>query len=115
MNLKQHWYKWVAAIFLMYVVLGGLFLPLKPGITAVTPVRLESGNNISIKLNVYNAPWLGENASTVESMPKEGEFQIPAKVILVSKGVEGRWESQKIEFSGNHGQVIALFDKLKLM
>jgi len=110
MNLKKHWYKWVAAIFLTYVVLGGLFLPLKPGITAVSPVKLESGNNISIKLNVYNAPWLRENASAVESMPKEGEFQIPAKVILVSKGVEGRWESQKIEFSANHGQVIGLFD-----
>jgi len=110
MNLKKHWYKWVAAIFLLYVVLGGLFLPLKPGITAVTPVRLTSGNAISIKLNVYNAPWLRDNTSAVESMPKEGEFQIPVKVILVSKAIKGRWESGKIEFSGNHGQLIALID-----
>ncbi|MFZ9663170.1 MAG: hypothetical protein EBR94_01315 [Bacteroidetes bacterium] len=110
MNLKKHWYKWVASIFLLYVVLGGLFLPLKPGITAVSPVKLSSGNDISIKLNVYNAPWLRENTSAIESVSKDGKFQMPAKVILVSKGIQGRWESEKIDFSANHGQVIAKFD-----
>ena len=62
MNLKQHWYKWVAAVFLLYVVLGGLFLPLKPGITGLTPVKIVSGGIQTLKINVYNAPWLKENA-----------------------------------------------------
>lgn len=98
MNLKKHWYKWVAAIFLLYVVLGGLFLPLKPGITAVTPVKLTSGTAIFIKLNVYNAPWLRDNASAVESMSMEGEFQIPAKVILVSKELKAGGKVKRLNF-----------------
>ena len=111
MTMRKHWYKWVAAICLLYVIMGGLFLPLKPGITAITPVKLLSGNDIAIKLNVYNAPWLKENALKASELnTQNGSFQIPAKVILVSKGVKGRWETAKIDFSGNHGQVIAHFD-----
>lgn len=90
---------------------GWAVLPLKPGITAITPVKLLSGNDIAIKLNVYNAPWLKENALKASELnTRNGSFQIPAKVILVSKGVKGRWETVKIDFSGNHGQVIAHFD-----
>lgn len=109
MNLKQHWYKWVAAVFLLYVVLGGLFLPLKPGITGLTPVKIVSGGVQTLKINVYNAPWLKENAFKDQEIG-QGQFQIPSKVILVAKGAPGRWETQKIKFSGDHGQLLANMD-----
>ena len=109
MNWKKHGYKWIAAIFLLYVILGGLFLPLKPGITAVYPVKLVSGSAVSIKLNVYNAPWVFENASSECQLGANKEPK-PEKVILVSKGIKGRWESQKLRYSSDHGQVIANFD-----
>jgi heme exporter protein C len=109
MNWKQHWYKWVAAICLLYVIAGGLFLPLKPGITALSTVKITSGGTQSLKINVYNAPWLKENAFNDKSIGN-GAFQIPGKVILVSKGITGRWETNKVKFSGNHGQLLAQFD-----
>ena len=111
MNVKRHWYKWVAAICLLYVVLGGLFLPLKPGITGISPVKLTSGKQVVLKLNVYNAPWLKANAFEDKNISTTtGKFQIPSKVILVSKAVTGRWETTKIGFSGDHGQIIASLD-----
>jgi heme exporter protein C len=110
MNLKQHWYKWVAAIFLLYVVLGGLFLPLKPGITGLSPVKLTSGLSQTLKINVYNAPWLKQNAFDDQDHIGKGKYQIPTKVLLVSKSAVGRWETSKIKFSGDHGQLLANLD-----
>lgn len=111
MSLKNSWYKWLAVICLLYVILGGLYLPLKPGITAITPVKLTTTQSKNLKISVYNAPWLKENVFKEERVgSKDGLFQIPTKVILASKGVNGRWETQKITFSGNHGQLIAQFD-----
>ena len=109
MNLRQHWYKWVATIFLLYVVLGGLFLPLKPGITGLSPVKITSGTTQLLRINVYNAPWLKENAFGDEKIGN-GKFQIPSKVILVSKGTVGRWETNEVKFSGDHGQLLANID-----
>ena len=109
MNWKQHWYKWVAAICLLYVILGGLFLPLKPGITALSPVKISTGSTQTLKINVYNAPWLKQNAFGDRNIGT-GEFQIPGKVLLVSKGIKGRWETSKIRFSGDHGQLLADID-----
>ncbi len=109
MNWKQHWYKWIAAICLLYVILGGLFLPLKPGISGLSPVKITTGSTQTLKINVYNAPWLKENAFGDQNIGN-GEFQIPGKVILVSKGIQGRWETSKIKFSSNHGQLLADID-----
>ena len=62
------------------LVLGGLFLPLKPGITGLTPVKIVSGGVQTLKINVYNAPWLKENAFKDQEIG-QGPFQIPSKVI----------------------------------
>lgn len=111
MKLRKNWYKWLAAICLLYVILGGLYLPLKPGISAISPVKITSAQNDILKINVDNAPWLKEFAFQEEQVgSKEGRFQIPTKVILASKVVTGRWETKKIKFSGDHGQLIAQFN-----
>lgn len=110
MNLRRDGYKWVASLALLYVVVGGLLLPLKPGITAVTPVRLKSAPSVVLKINVYNAPWLRKNAVKGQSIDKNGDFQIPTKVILMSQGQLGRWETQKFKFSRDHGQILADFN-----
>lgn len=106
MNWKKHWYKWIAALFLLYVVLGGLFLPLKPGITGLSPVKITSGGPQTLKINVYNAPWLKENAFNDKEIG-QGNYQIPTKVMLVSKGTKGRFQTTAIKFSGDHGQLLA--------
>lgn len=110
MKYIKHGYKWVAAIFLLYVLIGGLILPLKPGITSVMPVKIISGKAFVLKLNVYNAPWLKVIAKANNTENSANEFQIPSKVILVSKSVPGRWESENIQWSQNHGQLIANFN-----
>ncbi|MDA1182907.1 MAG: cytochrome c biogenesis protein [Bacteroidetes bacterium] len=57
MNLKKDWYKWAAAILLLYVLLGGLALPLRPGIVGISPIRIETGKTVEVEVKVSNSQW----------------------------------------------------------
>ena len=51
MNLRKHWYKIAAVLLLLYVLVAGLLVPLKPGIMTVDPYILNSNsiNKILLK------------------------------------------------------------------
>jgi len=57
MNLKKHWYKVAAVIILLYVLVAGLLVPLKPGIYSVEPYILRSNAVTQVAIEGYNSHY----------------------------------------------------------
>ncbi len=78
MNLKRDWYKWAAAILLLYVLLGGLALPLRPGIVGISPIRIETGKTVEVQVKVSNSQWTD---------PTQISAPYPKSLVFVSEKV----------------------------
>lgn len=57
MNFKKHWYKIAAVLILLYVLIAGLVVPLKPGILTVEPYIMKSNTINSISIEGYNSHY----------------------------------------------------------
>ena len=51
--MKNSWWKIATVIILLYVIIAGLLIPLKPGITGVSKSQLKPGTNV-VTAYVYN-------------------------------------------------------------
>ena len=95
--LKKTWWKYIAVILMLYVLIGGMLVPLGPGIKSVYPLTFPSDTAVDFTLtgfnthfkeakdvqvwfkngiNFYNAdkiePALNNNIKVSFSFPKEG-------------------------------------------
>lgn len=52
--LKQQWWKYTAAIILLYVLIGGMLVPLGPGLRSITPVNFPTDSTIDFVVTGYN-------------------------------------------------------------
>lgn len=52
--IRQNWWKWLGLVLLTYAIVGGLFTPLKTGITNVSRVSIPSGEVSEIDVDIYN-------------------------------------------------------------
>jgi len=52
--LKQTWWKYTAVVLLFYVLIGGMLVPLAPGITSVYPLTFPSDSSIDFTLKGFN-------------------------------------------------------------
>ncbi len=52
--LQQKWWKYTALLLLFYVLLGGLIVPLGPGIEAVSPISFKQNTDATIIVHGYN-------------------------------------------------------------
>lgn len=56
-NLNRlSWVKWAAIILLLYVLIGGLMIPLKTGVSSISLSNFETGKKVELKLELYNPP-----------------------------------------------------------
>ncbi len=60
MKLQKHWYKIAAVLILLYVLVAGLLVPLKPGIMSVEPYILKSNSVNKIAVEGYNSHYTEE-------------------------------------------------------
>ncbi|MEI6312823.1 MAG: cytochrome c biogenesis protein CcsA [Bacteroidota bacterium] len=58
---KQWWWKIVGLIFLTIIIIGGLYLPLNPGIINTTPDTVAIGEQVELKIQTYNATFSKED------------------------------------------------------
>lgn len=63
MNLLKHWYKIAAVLILLYVLIAGLLVPLKPGILNAEPYLLSSNTTNKIAIEGYNSHYQEGNSS----------------------------------------------------
>ncbi|NJN78081.1 MAG: hypothetical protein HC803_06880 [Saprospiraceae bacterium] len=52
--IKQHWWKILAVIILLYVFIVGLLSPLSPGITSTLPSVANTGESVTLEVEGYN-------------------------------------------------------------
>ncbi|MEL7247244.1 MAG: cytochrome c biogenesis protein CcsA [Bacteroidota bacterium] len=52
--IRQHWWKALGVLILIYVFIAGMLIPLKPGITIVTPSSTRTGGELIIEVEGYN-------------------------------------------------------------
>lgn len=55
MNIK--WWKLLSIIILTYSFVGGLLVPLKPGIVNVSPISTKTGKTLTLKVEGYNSQY----------------------------------------------------------
>jgi len=56
--MVKHWWKILAVLILIYTIIAGILVPLKPGILEVYPITGETGQNINLKVTGYNSHFL---------------------------------------------------------
>ncbi|MCC7245095.1 MAG: cytochrome c biogenesis protein CcsA [Saprospiraceae bacterium] len=59
------WWKYGSAALLIYVIIAGLSVPLKPGITYVNPSSGRTGQTLTLTLHGYNSFYTRSNASDI--------------------------------------------------
>lgn len=55
--MKLSWWKILCIIILCYAFLGGLLMPLKPGILNVNPTSVKTGSSVEIQIDGYNTTF----------------------------------------------------------
>ncbi|MCP4438930.1 MAG: cytochrome c biogenesis protein CcsA [Aureispira sp.] len=63
--MKKHWWKVLTVILLFYVLLAGLLIPLGVGIYKVSPVSLNAGQAVDLKVYAYNAVY--DNTENIDA------------------------------------------------
>ena len=52
--MKNNWWKYLAAILLVYSIVAGMLRPLNPGILNVAPIAIQSGTTQEFNIATYN-------------------------------------------------------------
>ncbi len=53
--MLKHWWKILGALLVLYTLIAGFMIPLKPGIQEVTPTNAQAGDNLSLAITGYNS------------------------------------------------------------
>lgn len=53
--MRKHWWKVLGVVLMIFVLIAGFLMPLKPGITAVSPQNFEAGKEVVFNISTYNA------------------------------------------------------------
>ena len=84
--LKKTWWKYTAVIILLYVLIGGLLVPLGPGITSVFPITFSSDTAVNFTLRGFNTHF--KDAADVQVWFKNGtDFYCADKTIAIENGL----------------------------
>ena len=60
--MKNHWWKILGVLLLVYAIVAGLLIPLKPGIAGVSPSSLQAGDAAQIVVKGYNTNYTDGSA-----------------------------------------------------
>ncbi len=84
MNLYKNWWKYLAVLILLYTVIAGLMVPLKPGITSIGKSVFATGEEATISVEVYNAKYGGQAPKSYIKLDQSN--YIEAKSVEVGEG-----------------------------
>lgn len=63
--MVKNWWKILAVILWVYVLIAGFLVPLKPGIHSVSPTIIKSGNTLDLQVIGYNSHFTADDNSLV--------------------------------------------------
>ncbi len=57
-NIKGMWWKGLGVVLFLYVIVGGMMIPLKPGILSIQPGNAVNGDTVKLEVTGYNTHFL---------------------------------------------------------
>ncbi len=87
--MKGIWWKALSVLILIYVIIAGMCVPLKPGIVRVAPDTAASGDTLLLSVTGYNSFY--SRADSLRAWLKtEEEFQIDDPLFLAASRIRVR-------------------------
>lgn len=102
-GFKKNWYKYLAVLLLLYTIVFGMLVPLRPGIMKVDTFRAELGQDLNLGIEFYNTRFtettdhrvwlridnqhtlLAENTEVVHDRKLIAGFSIPETTPFLEK------------------------------
>jgi heme exporter protein C len=81
--IYQSWWKWVGIVLLIYTIVAGFVVPLKPGIERVSPTQVTAGQQLQLDVKGYNTLWSGSNSNIRAWLKYNEELQLASVDIEV--------------------------------
>lgn len=72
--MKLSWWKILGILILVYVIIGGLCIPLNPGVTEINPSQLNPGINSEVTIKGYNTHFYSGQPTRIWMKDKSGKF-----------------------------------------
>ena len=88
----KHWWKALGVLLIIYTFTAGMLIPLRSGITGVTPSSARTGDEIKIQVSGYNSHYKKAQDSLRAWLKLDDEKALAAKKIVVK-------DDQNIELS----------------
>ena len=55
--MRKNWWKVLCVILLSWALIAGLVVPMRPGVTSVTPLSAKVGDTVWLTVDGYNSTW----------------------------------------------------------
>ncbi len=82
--MKNHWWKILAVLLLLYAIIMGLFVPLKSGILGLTPREFKTDQKITTHVKTYNTDFTkGVDGSSIAYIKINDKFKLYADLVKV--------------------------------
>ncbi len=81
--IHQYWWKILGSLLVLYTIIAGLLVPLKPGIVEVTPSAVRTGDEVVIIVHGYNSHFKEAEASLRAWLKLDNENAISASGVQV--------------------------------
>lgn len=72
--MNSNWWKWLCIALLLYVVAGGMLVPLSPGIISISPYYLKSDSIQNFEVVAHNTHFVAEMKSLQVFVKSGSEF-----------------------------------------
>lgn len=81
--IHKNWWKYLGVIILLYVFTVGMLVPLKPGITEITPSSVKTGETVTFKVWGYNSKFAQAQTPTRAWLKLDDERALSAERVVV--------------------------------
>ena len=71
--MRAHWWKILGVLLVVYGIVAGMLVPLKPNILEVSPGAAQLGEQVTLEVIGYNTQFLGADAGAVKGWLRAGE------------------------------------------
>lgn len=82
--MAKHWWKVLAVLLWIYVLIAGFLVPLKPGVHSVSPTLIKSGNTLDLQVHGYNSHYSGGDNSLIAILKIDSLHCIESSSISVA-------------------------------
>ena len=85
-QLYKRWWKWIAAIFVLFSLVAGLLVPVGPGIESFSPEEAHPGDTLHLTIYGYNAHFQKAEGSNQVYLRKGDTYLCATGITIPERG-----------------------------